>query len=175
LLFLLQTRKQSISPTVTLINNDENETVIDIETVKQNIVETIKRNSEAFTDTVFTEGKFSLTVGIPELATEDQLNDEIYNNLDIDTSNKEQFRTFLGEAFLNEIAKHLKKLTLEDSKTLDFSTILFAKRIEILQTLPAALVQKIVVYIEKQKSLIDQCLTVDGFYLSVDSTFFNLS
>lgn len=175
LLFLLETRKQSLSPTITLVNSEDSNATFDIETIKQSILKAIKENSQVFADSLLTHEKFGLVVGVPYLSTEDQLNEEIYKNTEIDTSNKENLRAFIGEAFLNEIAKHLKTLTLENDKTLDFSTISFTKRLEILNTLPASLIQKIVVYIEKQKSLVDQCLMVDGFYLSVDSTFFNLN
>jgi hypothetical protein len=76
--------------------------------------------------------------------------------------------------FIYEIAKYISSLTLDGRTTLDFTKTSFQERVNVLQKLPVALTQKIVEYIEKQKSVLDQHLIVDGLYLSIDSAFFTI-
>ncbi len=174
LLFLLETRIQSLSPSI-LMTNDDNKTVeIPIQQVKENLIKSIKDNIKLLQPLTVSHSKFTLTVGTPDLEAESLLNEEIYKNVIVDVENKDELRSLLGEAFVYEIAKYLKSLTLDNNKTLDFSTVSFKERTNILQTLPAFLIQQIVGYIEKQKNIIDESLVFEGFYLSVDSTFFSL-
>ena len=175
LLFLLETRIQSISSNITMINNDGDQVVIDINLVKQNICQSVKENIECFLPQTISNEKMSVIVDVPDLITESQLNDEIYSNLDLDVDDSEQIRSFIGDAFVNEIAKHLKQIELKDAEhSLDLSSVSFEERIKIVQTLPASLIQDVVAYIEKQTRILEDCLVVDGFYLGIDSTFFTL-
>ena len=175
LLFLLETRTQSISRYITMINDDEDQIVIDIDLVKQNLHQNIKENIECFLPQTISNEKMSVIVDVPELTTETQLNDEIYKNLDLDVDSPEQLRSFIGDAFVYEIAKHLKHIEIKDAnQSLDLSSVSFDERVKIVQTLPASLIQDVVAYIEKQKHILENCLVVDGFYLGIDSTFFTL-
>ena len=173
LLFMLETRIQSLSPVITLTNSDEKSVQVPIQQVKETLVKNIKDHFNCFQPLTVTHSDFTLTLDIPDLETDLKLNDEIYKNIVVDPSDKENLRTLLGDAFVYEITKYFKVLCLKNDKTMDFSNISFKERVKIVQMLPASLIQQAVGYIEKQKSLVEESLTFDGFYLSVDSTFFS--
>lgn len=172
LLFLLETRIQSVSPTLTMTDDEGNEVITDIVKVKTNILDSIKQNRQAFERQTFTNNKISLVTETPKLATENKLNSEIYNGLDVDTSDVEQLKNFIADSFINEIAKYVSSVTLNEEITLNFSEKPFQERLDVLQKLPAGLIQSVITYIEKQKELIDELFINNDMYLSVDSTFF---
>lgn len=173
LLFMLETRIQSLSPVITLTNNDDKSVEVPIQQVKENLVKNIKEQINFFQPFVITHSDFTLTLDIPDLETDAKLNDEIYKDLVVDPNDKENLRELLGDAFIYEITKYFKVLTLKNNKIMDFSNISFKERVEVVQMLPASLIQQAISYIEKQKSIVEESLIFDGFYLSVDSTFFS--
>jgi hypothetical protein len=75
--------------------------------------------------------------------------------------------------FINEIAKAVQSLTIED-KTLDLSTVTFKSRLKTIESLPASLIQKVIEYVESYKKVIDECLVVDGYTVPIDGSLFSL-
>lgn len=172
LLFLIETRIRSISSTMT-VNTDEGNKVIDFIKVKNNLVESIKRNANLTIDQTLTENGIEVTVGIPTLDVEGQLIEEIYKDFVVNTDDPDDIRKMLGEAFINEIAKTFKQIKIQD-KTLDLSTISFKSRIQTIETLPASLVQQVVKYLEDYKKIIDDALTFEGYTIPIDGSLFSL-
>ena len=101
------------------------------------------------------------------------MNEEIYKNSNPNVEDPEELRKVLGEAFINEIAKAVRTLTI-DEKTLDLSTVTFKSRLKTIETLPASLIQKVIEYIEEYKKVVDDCLTVNGHTIVIDGSLFSL-
>jgi hypothetical protein len=174
LLFLIETRINSISSTIALTNSDNIQVDVDLNKVKMELLNSIKEKQSLFHVKTFEEGKFSLAVATPTLFVEEQLNEEIYTTFDLDVTDKESIRNVIADMFVYEIAKYISSLTLDGTNTLDFTKTSFQERVNVLQRLPVTLTQKVVEYVEKQKSLLDNHLIVNGLYLSVDSAFFTI-
>ena len=172
LLFLLETRAQTISPLIQFTNDDDTKTEIDVSSVKQQILQSIKSNKEFFQEKAITEGKVTLTLETPSLQTEHELN-KYYQDISVNSSDSDELKKFLGEAFINELVKYIKTVAIDD-KQIEMNSMSFKERLDIFEKLPAKIVQQLAEYIEKQKTLIDGCLIVNGFYLAIDSTFFTI-
>jgi hypothetical protein len=172
LLFVLETRIQSLSPTKT-VNQDDKTVTYNLSDIKTKLVESFKEAKELLGVQTTTKDKFTLTYSIPTLRTEQQLNEELYKKLEIDIKDVDQLRKIIGDAFINEIAKTLRTIEI-DGNIFDFSTNTFKNRIKIIETLPASIIQDVIAYIEKYKGLIDSCLTVDGVLLTIDGSLFSL-
>jgi hypothetical protein len=172
LLFILETRIQSLSPVVTL-NKEDKKITVDLEDVKNKLNIRLKADSDSLGSQTVAEGKIALTFGVAKLSTEAQLNEELYKNINFDIKDADELRKIIGEAFINEIAKALETITIED-KTLDLSTVTFKSRLKTVENLPASLIQKVIEYIENYKKIIDECLTVDGYSIPIDGSLFSL-
>lgn len=173
LLFLINTRINSLSPNFTIPSDkDENEKItVNFEDVKNNLYSAIESNTNFFEPQTASDGKIKLTFGIPLLDTELQLNEEIYKNLDPKVDNQDELRNLLGDAFINEIAKCLQKISIED-KELDLSKVSFKSRLKAIETLSASLIQKVIEFIESYKKILDAPLRVEGTAIPIDSTLF---
>jgi hypothetical protein len=172
LLFLIETRIQSLSPTST-VTREEKEIKIDFEEIKQALHKNIKENANLFESKTVQHEKITVDVCVPLLVTETQLNEELYKNANINVEDADQLRKVLGEAFINEIAKSIKSVTIQD-KTLDLSTVTFKSRLKTVESLPASLIQKVIEYIEGYKKVIDKTLTVDGYLIPIDGSLFSV-
>ena len=172
LLFILQTRINSLSPTTTVKEGDK-EIVINFKEVSENLLRQLKENQNLFRQSSATEGKITVTFGVALIDAETQLNEELYKNLNPDVDNPDELRKVLGDAFINEIAKSIQTLTIED-KTLDLSTVTFKSRLKAVESLPASLIQTVIKYIEKYKKVVDDCLIVDDHAITIDGSLFSL-
>ena len=172
LLFILATRIHSISSIIKL-TSDEEELIVNLEDVKSNINNQIKENCILFQPATATEGKLTIKFGVALLDAEAQLNEEIYKNVNPSVNDPEELRKVIGEAFINEIAKSIYSLTIQD-KTLDFSTMSFASRLQAIESLPASLIQKVIDYIENYKKIIEECLSINGHDIAIDGSLFSL-
>ena len=172
LLFILETRIHSLSPTKTV--EFEGKTVnISFEEVKKKLKQQLQKNKEVLAPTSATEGKLAITYGVALVDTEVQLNEELYKNIEFNVENVDELRKLVGEAFINEIAKTLQTITVGE-KTLDLSENTFKSRLKVIESLPASLTQKVIEYIEIYKKIISDCLTVEGYTIPIDSTLFTL-
>lgn len=172
LLFLLELRIQSISSKMTL-NNNGSLVAVDFQSIKQNLHQTIKNNNVLFESKEISEGKFSVSFGVSTLLAETQLNEEIYKFVIINADDEEEVSKILGEAFVNEIAKCVKTVKVNE-KVMDLSTVNFSTRLKIIESLPAYLIQKVVEYIENYKRVIEECLTVEGVLIHIDGSLFSV-
>ena len=172
LLFLLETRINSLSPTTTIKEKGETHEV-DFSLIKANLQQKIQENSTLFQASSAAEGKIAVEFGPALLRAETQLNEEIYKNSTPNVEDFESLRKVLGDAFINEIAKTLRSVTIED-KTLDLSTVTFKSRLKTVESLPASLIQKVIEYIENYKKIIDECLTLNEQVITIDGSLFSL-
>lgn len=173
LLFILQTRIQSISPEAKLTTKDEKKVSVNLQQVLQSLQQAVALNLSLFQDGSEIEGKVQVTFGVPSLILDAQMNEELYKDTNLQVENMEQLRKVIGEAFINEIAKAIKTITI-DSSTIDFNTQNFKSRLKVVESLPAILTQKVIQYIEKYKEVIDKCLTVqEDLILNVDGSLFS--
>ena len=172
LLFIIETRIQSLSSTMN-VKNEDKDVVINFEEIRNKLKQVLKQNAGLFASCAATEGKISISFGVASLDTESQLNDELYKDINPNVEDAEELRKVLGEAFINEIAKAVSSVTIGD-KTLDLSTVTFKSRLKTIESLPASLIQKAIEYIEKYKKAIDECLVVDGYTVPIDGSLFSL-
>ena len=173
LLFALETRIQSISPKITLSKEDVTEEV-DLQQVKQKLAENIKNNSILFADSSNVSNQVEVTFGVPLIKTETQLNDELYKDVNLNVENQEELRKILGETFINELAKSIKAVKVQD-KELDLSTVTFKSRLKTVESLPASLISNVISYIEKYRKILDDSLVIsDTITVPVDGTLFSL-
>ena len=172
LLFLLETRIQTISPTTTVAHK-ESSLDINFLKVKQTLIEKIKQNSDKFAPKTIVNDQITLKVAVPSIKTDTQLNDEIYKNVSVNVEDIEQLRKVIGEAFVNEIAKTINSVSIGE-KTLDFSSVTFKSRLKTVESLPASLIQKVIEYIENYKKIIDDSLVVGDYTIPIDGSLFSL-
>lgn len=172
LLFIIETRIQSISSTIT-IEDGENVVTLKLEDIKQALTSIIENNKELLLDQEIKSEDISLIVGIPTLKVEQQVDEEIYKNADLNLDDAEHVRKLLGEAFIIELAKSVKLVTIGDQK-MDLSAVSFKERQKIVETLPSSLIQKVITYVENYKQQVNNCLVVDGHTLTIDGSLFSI-
>lgn len=172
LLFVLETRIQSLSPSVTISRGDE-KIEVDIQKLKNELEQKVSENSDKFKEFVIEQGDLKISCGVPLISVDDQLGEEIYKNFQIDIQNVDELRKLIGEAFINEIAKSIKSVTIKD-KTVNLSEKVFTDRLKIVELLPASAINKVVQYVEGYKSLVDGVFVVEGTPLVIDGSLFTL-
>lgn len=173
-LFVLQTRISSLAQTSLVVEDEESIKTVDLSVVLNNIQTALKNNEEDFKTKTIKVGQVSLTFGLPLLTVDEQLNDELYKKHEnFEVKSADELRQIIGDVFINEIAKTLRSITLNE-QTLDLSTVTFHSRRKTIESLPASFVVQIMQYIEKYKKILDECLVVDGTPIPVDGTLFSL-
>lgn len=174
LLFAIETRIQSLSPSVTVTTQDDKSVTIDLLEVKSKLSKAIASNAALLQDKTIETSQLKLTVGVPTIKTETQLNEELYKNVDINVQTPEELRKILGDAFINEIAKAIKTIEISE-KTMDLSTVNFKSRLKTVESLPASSIQKVIEYIEQHKKAIEDCLVIsEGVSVPIDGSLFSL-
>jgi len=169
LLFTLETRIQSISPLITLSDKQ-----VDLSVIKQALVTALEANSSLFEVQSLSSNSISITYGIPLIGTETQLNDEYYKNVELNVETQDDLRKIIGETFINEIAKTLYTITIND-KILDLTTVSFKERVKAIESLPASLINNVIQYVEKYRKVVEDTLkTTDNTSITIDGTLFSL-
>jgi hypothetical protein len=171
LLFLLHTRINSLSSKLTFQEGDIAHN-LDLNDVLNSLYKSLEENKDAFSLTTFTENSLSITIQIPTLEAEQQLNDEIYQDLDLSIDDEHELKRTLSTTFINEVAKCFKTISIGDN-AFNMSSVPFSERIKRIEMLPASLVQKAIEYTEKYKKIIDECLTIKGQKIIVDGRLFS--
>jgi hypothetical protein len=172
LLFLIETRINSISSSIT-IEDGEDKVIIDLNKIKEKLTKAIEDNKATFVDHPINSDEVTLTIGLPTLKTELQVDEEIYKTLKLDSDNQEQVRKLLGEAFVVELAKVVKSITIGE-KTLNTSELPFSERQKTVENLPALLIQQVINYVENYKKILNACLVIDDHSLPIDGSLFSL-
>lgn len=175
LLFLIATRIQSLGEeTYKAVNQETGEEItVSLADVLKKLQTNIEKSKQLFEPQLVTLNDVTLVYGIPTLLNEKRLNQEVYDNLTIDSDNMDEVRDFLGKTFMHEITKCIKSISTNDT-TMEFELYTFDQRSEFIEKLPVGLIKSVITFIEKYKSLIKESLTVNDSQLSVDSSFFAL-
>lgn len=174
LLFLIETRIRSIDSIATLVNSDNASVKIDLNQLQNTLHEIFVQNPETFASKTVTDNTISLTIGTPTLDTELRLNEEVYKDYKTNTETNTELKQLLADFFIYELAKYISSISVASETVVNFSDLAFKDRVELIQTLPVTLIQHVIDYVEKQKTLIDAPFLVDGMYLAIDSSFFAL-
>lgn len=107
---------------------------------------------------------YELQCGIPTIATEYKLEDELRKNSEeAKIENYEELRQTVGDVFIGEIAKYIRciSVTEGDQKTkIDLNELSFRNRIALIEKIPERIVNQVVVYIEKVKKEVDKVTLV---------------
>jgi len=173
LLFAIETRIQSISSTVTVEKNDKT-LKVDLTNNKKKLVDSLASSPNLFANQEVTEKSITIAYGLPLIVTENQINEELYKNIDLNVESQNDFRKILGETFINEIAKTIRTITIQD-KVLDLSTVTFKSRLKTIESLPASLINNVIEYIEKYRKILDESLVVEeNISVPIDGTLFSL-
>lgn len=177
-LFCLATRIKSIGSQFVFTATNEKTYTVDLNQVIEKLKLNIQTNQELLkTQTVvdILNPELVITYGISNLYVEDQVINEFYNKFTInEIKDEDELRKVLGEAFINEIAKSLKSISI-NGQTLDLNTVSFVSRLQTTEELPAAKINPIIQYIESYRKLIDGSLTIEeGIVLPIDGSLFSL-
>lgn len=173
LLFLIETRIQTISSTKK-VKVENKEVDIDYAAILEDLKNSVQKNINLFTtvSTTTSANNLSITYGVPLIDTEVQLEEEVYKNVDIKIDNAEELRKVVGEAFINEIAKAVHTVSIGEKHVI-LSQIPFKSRLKVVESLPAAVIQDVVAYIESYKNVLTLSLTVKDYTIPIDSTLFS--
>jgi len=133
-------------------------------------------------------GTFEILCGLPTIADEFKLENELRKNTkSIEITNEAQLRETVGEVFTNEIVKFIKQVNIknENDEIIEFNlkNLKFKDRISILEQLPAKVNNKIIEYITSVNKEFEKVLLfseeVNGKKieqrLKIDSSFFTQS
>ena len=172
LLFIIESRIQAISSKAVSIREDSS-VEIDLSSIKNKLTQKIKENTSLFSSKELNAGGLKVICEIPSIKTDSQLNKEMYKNLDIDVDNPDDLRKILGESFINEIAKSIRSVSIQNT-SIDFSSSSFEDRLKTVGSLPAVAINSVIDYIEDYKKIVDGCLTVDGQQITVDGSLFSV-
>lgn len=173
LIFTLETRINSISHTI-VQKVDGNQIIVNLTQVLEKLRELTEKSSFLFSDAVATEDKISITYGVPTIDADDRLNREVYKEAKSDVENTDELRKLIGEAFINEITKAVKIIQIED-REFDLSSLDFKTRVKMVESLPANLIKRVIMFVEKYKQVIESSLEVNkNFSLPIDGSLFSL-
>ena len=173
LLFLIETRIQTVSSTKKIKLENNKEVNVDYTIVLKRLLESIKENIKLFTPVTTTFNNLTVTYGVSLIDTEVQLEEEIYKNAEIKIDSAEELRKVVGEAFINELAKAVREVSVGE-KNINLSQISFKSRLKLIESLPASVIQRVVEYIESYKNTINAALTVEEYAIPIDSTLFSV-
>lgn len=171
LMFILSARIDTLSSKL-VIEKEKSTINVDLKEVFTKLSEKVRTENSLFADQTSKEGEVEIVYGVPTIESENKLVDEIYSKMSLDVDNADDLRKILGEAFINEIAKSIKTIRIQD-KVLDFSTVTFRSRIRTVESLPANVIKNVIDYVERFKRTVDECLTVEDTVIPIDGSLFS--
>lgn len=167
LLYIIKARSQDISSTLEL-----KEQQINLDDVYQTILDKIQEKPNLFQSTTITKQDISVQLQPSNIKIENSINEQVYSVEDYSFKTDEDVKDSLAKTFLNEVVKHVSKITIQD-KTFDLTEYSFLDRLSIVENLPANLLQECIDYIHEYKNELNQCLIVGDVAIELDSTFFS--
>ena len=186
MLILFKTRIESISTELTLnFTDEEKDQFKGIEDSKViNLAEHFNSFIEkniSFQEETFELNKCILVCNLPTIQTENKLEKELHKNTKLEVSTTEELRNIVGETFINELVKYISQITVNE-KTIDLIALPFKTRINIIESLPTTLINKVIKYIEKYRDAIKPLLTTKIVVqdkeitkdIPQDASFFNM-
>lgn len=172
LLFLIETRINSLSPSANY-KEDDKEYAVDFREIKEQLQKTLNEHYVSLAPSLAQEGQIIVRYQLPLLESESRLNEEVYKKIKIKVDDMEEFRKILGEAFIHEIAKVITSVEV-GQQTVTFNNLSFAERIKIVENLPSSLIQHVIEFIEKYKKIIDDALKVNDYLITIDGSLFSI-
>lgn len=173
LLFIIENRIKAVSPTLFIQGEEDSYIPIDLQEIKTNLARLVLNNKELISDKVLGDETITIKVGIPLIETEQLLNKTAYSELNTDSEDPQILEEILGAAFLLEISKWVKEITVLN-QTLDVASFETNQKIEMIKRIPASVIEKVIDYIEENKQKIDSCLTVSNKILPLNGTLFSV-
>jgi hypothetical protein len=111
-----------------------------------------------------TDGLYKIECSLPTIATEYSLEKELRENLALDqTKDIKELRKTVGDAFISEIIKYIKSITITDGGNetkIELESISFMNRIALVEKIPAKLLKKVIDYITVIKKEIDKVILI---------------
>ena len=107
---------------------------------------------------------------LPKLCEESKFDTYIYGNLERKENELEDFKGLLGAAFLGETSKYIKDISINNS-SVGYDNLHIPQKIQFVEKLPAALVQKVIDKIVKWKEELEKTSTVcyeDRLYKTIE-------
>jgi len=104
-----------------------------------------------------TSGQYTVVCGMPTIKVENLLEKELHKNVNVEVNSPEELRQLIGDAFINEITKYIKSLTV-NSEVIDFTALDFKSRILLVSKLPTTLINGVLKYMESCKLLTDSVM-----------------
>ena len=137
------------------------------------IIEKIKTLNIPANKTI-SEGVFNIVVGAPSLNEQYSLEKQVRGkNLESEQAPAQNINDTIGEAFIGEVSKYIKEIDINvngEVTNINYSSLPFAKKHQVLEKLPTLVVKGIITYIESITSLQKQLLTVTGTKTTDSST-----
>jgi len=182
LLFLLKTRIECITPEYTFYLTEEemSEYSLTEESYTVNISDAYNRfvsNNPTYNEQKFNINNCEIVATLPNILTENKLEQELHENLNLQINSTDELRNTIGETFVNEITKYIKTLTVNQT-SVDLNDLSFKERIKIVEQLSAPLINQILKYIESYREIIKSLTTYSINNLekeiAFNATIFNL-
>lgn len=119
------------------------------------------------------EGAFNIAVGAPSLYEQYTLEKQVRGkSLESEQAPTQNINDTIGEAFIGEISKYIKEIELNvngEVTNINYGSLPFAKKHQVLEKLPTSVVKGVITYIETITTLQKELLTVTGVK-TVDSS-----
>jgi hypothetical protein len=177
-LIIVKTRIESVSPEYIFTLNEEE--INTLNNFKINIGERYNefiKTLPTYNNETIKVGDCEITASLPTLQTENKLEKELYKNVKLEITTPEELRNTLGETFINELAKYISVLKINDN-TIDLNQHNFKMRIKIIEQLPTTCINGVLKYIEKYKETLKPLMTYSKDTVEkeipLDATFFNM-
>jgi len=168
LCFVLQTRVNSISSIASYEYNNK-PFVIDVKQLHENVIKTFQRSKDLIKTQTATDETLSVEFGLPLLATELQLFEEIYTDEYFNGPEE----TLASNIIFNEICSYIYSLKI-NSNYINLTDLTFSQRISLVEKLPVSLTVPIIEYMKQVKLLLSECTKVEGVSVPLDYTLFLL-
>ena len=130
-LFLLSARIQAIANKVYMLGDDNLPFEVELNSLIDNLVKYVTTTGiEQLNEKEIGSNNIKAVVGLPYAQVDVSINQETYQNITItEDMDPKKLEEFVGNAFIAEIAKWIKTLTIND-KVLDFSSLTFKNKMK---------------------------------------------
>lgn len=170
LLYILEARAESISPIKVFTHGDETVNV-NTKILAEELRIQVASNIEWFSPMVFEQDGVSITCDIPLIETDLMMGEEYYKNYVANFNDANDIKLFIGQNFILELVKSISSISINDVVQ-EFSVLSIEERTKIVEQLPASVMQDVIQYNEKYKTIINECLSLEDFILPIEGSLF---
>lgn len=144
---------------------DEQDTQVDLTSITNSVLKFAANTTQV----IEFEDVIKVTVAVPTIEDDIKVNE--LHHADLKKKDAE-ISELMGSFYVYEIAKFVKVIEISDD-IIDFSKIKLSERIQVVETLPAKLNNRIIEYIQQFRTAENAYLTVDDTQISVDARLFS--